>query len=86
MHGSLNAGKEDVIAAINTSFGDIWFRAADLMAYLESVERKTAYFDVMGVLDEMVRRGDIETDRSHFWFRLKKRRNSIEKGEIVVSS
>lgn len=64
-----------MVAAIDASFGDRWFKAADLMANLESRGRKTAYFDVMGILNEMVRRGEVETDRSHFWFRLKKKRN-----------
>jgi len=72
---SPNAGKDDIVAAIDTSFGDRWFRAADLMANLESHGRKTTYFDVMSILNEMVRRGEIETDSSHFWFRLKKKRN-----------
>lgn len=73
MRGTPNAGSEDVRAAVSTSFRESWFRATDLMVNLESRGRKTAYFDVMGILNEMVKRGEMETDSSHFWFRLKKK-------------
>ncbi len=64
--------KSDVIEAINSSFKDGWFRAADVIACLEYAKREDPYLEVMKVLSEMTKREEIETDHTHSWFRLKK--------------
>ncbi len=39
--------KNDVIEAINSSFKDGWFRAADVIACLEYAKREDPYLEVM---------------------------------------